>query len=86
MRETEPESKKGRNVSVATMAFGSRCFLMMVASESPSARAAVIYSKLRPRRNSARTRPTSDVQWKSNSTPSSVQKPGTSTDEIMSST
>ena len=54
----EPESLKGRNVSVATMALGSRCLNMILTLESPSARAAVMYSKLRPRRNSARTTPT----------------------------
>ena len=40
---------------VATIAFGSRCRNMIVRFETPSARAAWMYSKLRPRRNSART-------------------------------
>ena len=35
---------------------------MILAFDTPSARAAWMYSKLRPRRNSARTRPTSDTQ------------------------
>ena len=43
---------------------------------TPSARAATIYSKLRPRRNSARTTPTSDTQLNSSSIPSRTQKLG----------
>jgi hypothetical protein len=43
------------------------------------ARAAWMYSKLRPRRNSARTSPTSDTQENSSRIPSSTKKPGTST-------
>src|SRR5665213_559608 len=43
-----------------------------------------IYSKLRPRRNSARTRWTSDTQENSSNMPSSTKKPGTSTDEMIS--
>ena len=70
---------------VATMAFGSRCRNMMVVLETPSARAAWMYSKLRPRRNSARTRPTSDTQENSSRMPSSTKKPGTSTDDRISS-
>ena len=76
---------KGRNVSVATIAFGSRCRNMMTALDTPSARAAWMYSKLRPRRNSARTNPTSRTQENSSSIPSSTKKPGTSTDEMISS-
>jgi len=71
----------GRKVNVATMAFGRRWRQMIVALETPSARAAVIYSKFRPRRNSARTRPTSDTQENSRRMPSSTKKPGTSTDD-----
>src|SRR5262249_49759507 len=82
---TEEERMNGRNVMVATMALGNRCRNMMVRFDTPSARAAWIYSKLRPRRNSARTRPTSDTQENSNRIPSSTKNPGTSTDEMMSS-
>src|SRR4051812_6362836 len=82
---TDDDRMNGRNVMVATMAFGSRCRNMMVALETPSARAAWIYSKLRPRRNSARTRPTSDTQENSSRMPSSTKKPGTSTEEMISS-
>ena len=46
----------GRNVSVATIALGSTCLTMIFALDRPSARAALTYSKLRARRNSARTR------------------------------
>ena len=82
---TEPDRMNGRNVRVATMAFGSRWRNMMVRFETPSARAAWTYSKLRPRRNSARTSPTSDTQENSSRMPSSTKKLGTSTDEMMSS-
>src|ERR1700676_3286217 len=58
---TDDDTMNGRNVMVATMAFGNRCLIMMILLETPSARAAMMYSKLRPRRNSARTRPTSDT-------------------------
>ena len=74
----------GRNVMVATMALGNRWRNMMVRFDTPSARAAWMYSKLRPRRNSARTRPTSDTQENSSRIPSSTKKPGTSTDEMIS--
>ena len=70
---------------VATIAFGSRWRNMMTALETPSARAAWMYSKLRPRRNSARTSPTSDTQENSSRMPSSTKKPGASTDEMISS-
>jgi len=36
---------------VATMAFGNRCRNMITALDTPSARAAMMYSKLRPRKN-----------------------------------
>src|SRR5689334_11610159 len=58
----EPERMKGRKVSVATMAFGRRCRVMIVKLPTPSARAARTYSKLRARRNSARTTPTKPTQ------------------------
>src|SRR6476469_11118612 len=44
----------------------------------------VIYSKLRPRRNSARTRPTSETQENKSSIPSKTKNPGTSTEEMIS--
>ena len=75
----------GRKVRVATMALGSRWRKMIPALDTPSARAAWTYSKLRPRRNSARTRPTSDTQENSSRMPSSTKKPGTSTEEMISS-
>src|ERR1700742_4138014 len=81
---TEDETMNGRNVMVATMAFGSKCRNMITALETPSARAAMMYSKLRPRRNSARTSPTSETQENSKRIPSSTQKPGTSTEDRIS--
>src|ERR1700754_1364916 len=82
---TDDDTMKGRNVMVATMAFGSRCRNMITRLETPSARAAWMYSKLRPRRNSARTSPTSDTQENNSKMPSSTKKPGTSTDDNISS-
>src|SRR6185369_12572693 len=82
---TDEDRMKGRNVMVATMALGRRCRNMMVRFDTPSARAAWMYSKLRPRRNSARTSPTSDTQENSRRIPSKVKNPGTSTEEMMSS-
>src|SRR5882757_8283438 len=82
---TDDETMKGRNVMVATMAFGSRWRNMITGLETPSARAAWIYSKFLPRKNSARTRPTSDTQENSNKIPSRMKKPGGSTAEMIKS-
>src|SRR5690242_4533408 len=82
---TDDDMMNGSMVMVATMALGSRWRNMMTEFDTPSARAAKMYSKLRPRRNSARTRPTSRVQENSNKMPSSTKKPGTSTEEMISS-
>src|SRR5580698_8563058 len=62
----EELTMNGRKVSVATMAFGSTCLTMILALERPSARAALTYSKLRARRNSARTKWTRLTQENSN--------------------
>src|SRR5947209_16567200 len=82
---TEDDTMNGKNVMVATIAFGSRWRNMILALETPSARAAWIYSKFRPRRNSARTRPTSDTQENSSNMPSRMKKPGGSTAEMINS-
>src|ERR1700760_913378 len=82
---TEPDTMKGRKVMVATIAFGNRCRIMITALETPSARAAWMYSKLRPRKNSARTSPTSETQENSKRIPSSTKKPGTSTEDRINS-
>src|SRR6202012_2446994 len=82
---TEDETMNGRKVMVATMAFGKRWRNMMTGLETPSARAAWMYSKLRPRRNSARTRPTSDTQENKRRIPKSTKKPGTSTEDRIHS-
>src|SRR5882762_8709261 len=82
---TDDDTMNGRNVMVATMALGKRCRNMITALETPSARAAMMYSKLRPRKNSARTRPTSDTQENNSRMPSRTKKPGTSTDDRISS-
>ena len=74
---------KGRNVSVATMALGSTCFAMIFRLDRPSARAALTYSKLRARRNSARTRWTRFTQEKSSRMPSSTPKEGVITAATM---
>src|SRR6195952_2906406 len=78
---TEDDTMNGRNVIVATMALGNRCRNMMTLFDTPSARAAMMYSKLRPRRNSARTSPTSETHENSRRIPRSTKKPGTSTDD-----
>ena len=49
---------------------------MIVQSPTPSARAALTYSKLRARRNSARTTPTKATQENRSMMPSRIQKPG----------
>src|SRR5271169_6413190 len=82
---TDDDMKNGKNVMVATMAFGNRWRNMMTTLETPSARAAWMYSKLRPRRNSARTRPTSDTHENNRRMPSSTKKPGTSTEDRIKS-
>src|SRR6266851_5055250 len=82
---TEDDTMNGRKVMVATMAFGKRCRNMMVALETPRARAAMMYSKLRPRKNSARTRPTSDTQENSRRMPSRMKKPGGNTADMIKS-
>src|SRR6266436_3032379 len=81
---TEEERMNGRNVIVATMALGKRCRNMMVRFETPSARAAWMYSKLRPRRNFVNATATTETQENNNKMPSSTKNPGTSTDETMS--
>src|SRR3954471_13004299 len=78
---TEDDTMKGRNVMVATIAFGSKWRNMMTGLETPSARAAMMYSKLRPRKNSARTSPTSDTHENNRRMPSRTKKPGTSTED-----
>src|SRR3981189_3580645 len=82
---TDDDTMNGRNVMVATMAFGNRCRNMITALDTPSARAAMMYSKMRPRRNSARTSPTNEPQKNNRQMPSRTKKPGTSTDERISS-
>src|SRR5260370_31123240 len=82
---TEDDTMKGRNVMVATIAFGSRWRNMITALETPSARAAWMYSKLRPRKNSARTSPTSDTQENSRRMPSRMKNPGGSTADMIKS-
>ena len=74
---------KGRKVRVATVALGSRWREMILKLDRPSARAAFTYSKLRARRNSARTTCTSDTQENSSKMPSSTKKPGVRKDERM---
>src|SRR5262249_51122945 len=81
---TDDDRMNGRNVIVATIAFGSRWRNMITMFDTPRARAAWIYSKLRPRRNSARTRPTSETQENKSNIPSKTKNPGTSTEEMIS--
>src|SRR6185312_9947334 len=82
---TDDDTMNGKKVMVATIAFGKRWRNMMTGLDTPSARAAWIYSKLRPRRNSARTRPTSDTQENSAMMPSRTKKPGGNTADMIKS-
>src|SRR5438552_16827182 len=82
---TDEETMNGRKVMVATMAIGNRCRNIITALDTPIARAAMMYSKLRPCKNSARTRPTSETQENSRRMPSRTKKPGTSTDDRIKS-
>ena len=66
----------GRKVSVATIALGRMCRHITAMSDTPSAFAARTYSRLRPRRNSARTTPVRFIQRNSSRNISSTQKPG----------
>src|SRR3546814_8992925 len=66
---TEPEAMKGMKVRVATIALGSTWRTMMMRLATPRARAALTYSKLRARRNSARTTLTNAVHLNSHRKP-----------------
>jgi len=74
---------EGENVSVATVAFGKTCLKMIALLESPSARAALTYSKFLARRHSARTTCTSLTQENSKRMPSSTKKLGTMIEAMM---
>ena len=79
----EELTMNGAKVSVATIAFGSTCLTMILTSPRPSARAALTYSKLRARRNSARTTWTRLTQENSSRIVSSTQKLGASSADRM---
>src|SRR5260370_1034830 len=81
---TDEDTMNGRNVMVAAKAFGRRCRNKITALDTPSARAAMMYSKLRPRRNSAGTRTTRDTHENNRRKASRTKKPGTSTDDRIS--
>src|SRR5262249_2089377 len=80
---TDDDKMNGRNVMVATIAFGSKCRKIMTVFVTPRARAAWMYSKLRPRKNSARTNPTRATQENSSNIPSRTKKPATRTEEMI---
>src|SRR5262249_33360175 len=82
---TDDDKMNGRNVMLSTIAIGSKCRKIMTVLETPRARAAWMYSKFRPRKNSAHTNPTRDTQENSSNIPSRTKKPGTRTDEMISS-
>ena len=77
---------KGSMVSVATVALGSTWRRMILVLDSPSARAARTYSKLRARKNSARTTWTSWVQSNSSRMNSSDTTEGAMNEDTMIST
>ena len=70
-------------VIVATIALGRRWRNMIFQFDTPSARALITYSKLRARRNSARTTPTSAVQENSATMLTMIQKFGAITEETI---
>src|ERR1700730_7459882 len=73
----------GRNVRVATIAFGKTWLRMVAPFERPRARAAFTYSKFLARKNSARTTCTSDTQENNRRMPRSTKKLGVMIEEIM---
>ena len=82
----EPTRMNGRKVSVATMAFGSRCRNMMVrVGDAERARGVDIFEIARRAGIRRAPAPTSDTQENSSRMPSSTKKPGTSTEEMISS-
>ncbi|KMQ53284.1 hypothetical protein ACS96_29740 [Pseudomonas aeruginosa] len=68
---------------VEVMALGRMCRHITLRSDRPSALAALTYSSVRPRRNSARTTSTSGIQLNSAMIPSSHQKFGSTKPERM---
>jgi len=56
---------------------------MILKFDTPRARAALIYSKLRARRNSARTTPTKPTQVNNSNIPSKIQKVGVMIEAMM---
>jgi hypothetical protein len=66
----------GMKVSVETIALGSTWRHMIVTLPTPNARAALMKSKLRARKNSARTTSTSAIQENMSIRPRSHQKLG----------
>jgi putative ABC transport system permease protein len=79
----EPPRMKGMNVSVATRALGRMCLKITRLSFMPRAFAAWTYSRLRARKNSARTTPTRLIQPNSTVMTRSHQKLGSTTLERM---
>src|SRR5690606_20777029 len=71
-----PVRMNGMNVMVETMALGRIWRNMIAPFSMPSARAARTYSRLRPRRNSARTTSTRLIHENNSISPSSHQKFG----------
>ncbi|MNF28295.1 hypothetical protein D3C85_916680 [compost metagenome] len=71
-----PVRMNGMKVMVETMALGRICRYMIAPLPMPRARAARTYSRLRPRRNSARTTSTRLIHENSSMMPSSHQKFG----------
>ena len=62
----DPFNMKGKNVKVATIAFGRRCLNMILIFDTPKAFAANTYSKFLALKNSALTTPTKLTHEKSN--------------------
>lgn len=71
-----PVRMNGMKVMVEIMALGRMCRYMIAPLRIPNARAARTYSRLRPRRNSARTTSTRLIHENSSMMPSNHQKLG----------
>ena len=79
----EPESIKGIKVNVATIALGSTCLNISFTFVTPSAFAALTYSKFLALKNSALTTPSRDIQLNKSIMNNKIQKLGSTKLEII---
>ena len=79
----EPDRMNGIKVNVATIAFGNTCLYIILKLPTPSAFAALMYSKFLALRNSALTTPSKAIQLKRSIMKRSIQKLGSMKLEII---